>query len=454
MKTAFRVDHGSLRRPSRTPQGFLRVDGYASRVGVFEYLNEDGSVRRELRLPEEVFREDALAGFEGAPLTDGHPPVMVTADNVGQYERGTVTARARRDGDFVVTSIVIKDAKLIRKVERGDTGLSVGYAIDLDETPGVHPVYGRYDAIQRNLVINHLAAAVTPRAGNAARIRMDDVGGMAIDVAVEMVVMTTAVDGHQHTLCPGDSAGRTSYAYADGSEDSHQHEWIRLADGSIRISENAGHSHEVDAATLGVRSDAAQIDQHDSKPHSEGLMKTEKTDKQRADELEGELKVYKAKVAELEALIASNATAAETEAIKREKTRADEAEAKVQRFDETFRDAVRARVKLERQAASVMGPEFRMDDMDDRAIYAAVVKRLDSSADVSASVSIDMLRGQLHALVGKAGENAAAQARVAEILGRTAPEQRNDDQPSYEEYENSRWKKTLSNGRDRAAEGR
>src|SRR4026207_69959 len=51
---AIRFDIGMLRSPKVTPQGFLKVDGSASRPGVFLYQNPDGSERRELRLPEEV----------------------------------------------------------------------------------------------------------------------------------------------------------------------------------------------------------------------------------------------------------------------------------------------------------------------------------------------------------------------------------------------------------------
>lgn len=457
MAKAFRVDHGSLRKPSRTPQGFLRVDGYASRIGVFEYLNEDGSIRRELRLPEEVFREDALAGFEGAPLTDGHPPVMVTAENVAQYEKGTVTARAWRDGDFVVTSIVIKDPKLIRKVERGDTGLSVGYSVDLDETPGVHPQFGRYDAIQRNLVINHLAAAVTPRAGNAARIRMD---GAAEQRADGLARLTSSVDGHQHLIDlqhdygPGMSgqSGCTSWAVAEGADVGHEHPWVRAPDGTITIGEAAGHTHTILDETRYAAPRADQQIDRDRAVKESGAMKTPEELQARIDELGGENKTLKARIAELEALIATNATAAESEAVKKEKQRADEAEAKVKRFDETFATAVRARAKLEREAGRIMGAEFRMDDMTDRAIHEAVVKRLDASTDVK-SVSDAELRGQYNTLVALAAKNVESQQRVGEIMSRTRETERKDEGESYEEYEKNRWKTTLKNGRD-AAEGR
>jgi hypothetical protein len=172
----------------------------------------------------------------------------------------------------------------------------------------------------------------------------------------------------------------------------------------------------------------------------------------RADELAGENKQLKSKVVELEGLIAANATAAESEAVKKEKTRADEAEAKVARFDETFQAAVRSRTKLEREAARVVGAETRLDSLTDRQVHELVVKRLDASADVKAASDAE-LRGQYQVLISLSAKNAESQQRVGEILGRGVEAERKDSQPSFEEVENNRWKQTIKQGRDAAAKG-
>ncbi len=371
MKTVIRYDRGTLRRPSKTPQGFLRVDGLASRSGVFEYLNDNGSIRRELRLDEEVFAPGALAGYEGAPLTDGHPPVPITTANVKQYEVGTVTGPARRDGAFVAASIMIKDAKTIAKVERGDTGLSAGYAIELDETPGTHPQFGRYDAIQRNIVINHLAVGVTPRAGNAARIRMDG-------VAHEIDPQRSSTESAPMAQIEPDELNRSLKLQLD--------EQTKLA------------TERKDALDAAV---------------------TE------ADTAKATVVTLTAENSELRTQIAAGATVLETEAIVREKTRADEAEAKVSRFDETFRAAVAARAKLERRAGVVLG-SVRMDDLSDREIQATAIKRLDSQADVSAAVSDAFMAGRFESLIDSHARNARSQQHASEVLS-AHTEQRADD---------------------------
>jgi hypothetical protein len=57
-----------------TPEGFLRIPAAVTRVGVFNYKQPDGSVIRELRLPEEVFNPDSLSSLKSIPITNDHPP--------------------------------------------------------------------------------------------------------------------------------------------------------------------------------------------------------------------------------------------------------------------------------------------------------------------------------------------------------------------------------------------
>lgn len=275
-----RIDIGKLKPPEKTAQGFLKVEGYASRVGVFEYLRKDGSVRRELRLPEEVFKAKALKGYEGAPLTNNHPAKKVTSKTAKAVSVGHVQGYARRDGDHVAVTTMIMDESAINDVQtRGKRGLSAGYHVDLDETPGTHPVYGEYDAIQRNLEINHLAIVDFPRAGDTARLRMDAqerresmMREMRMDsfdrddavmLAGDDVSFTDAVNGHQHSISRksygGDIRvqGTTSGGRSEGSDTDHYHEWFLNDDTTITVLENDGHTHDViQAVDLGAATDA------------------------------------------------------------------------------------------------------------------------------------------------------------------------------------------------------
>lgn len=151
----------------------MRVDAVLTRTGVFTYRNPDGSTRREYRPDSEVFLASALESFADVPVTDDHPPAMLTAETARQFSVGHVSGEPRQDGAFVIGRLVVMDAGTIAKLEAGKVSLSCGYEVDLEETPGVTPSGERYDCIQRNIRGNHVAIVDVGRAGPEARIRMD-----------------------------------------------------------------------------------------------------------------------------------------------------------------------------------------------------------------------------------------------------------------------------------------
>lgn len=167
-----RFDTGVLKAPKRTSQGFLRVDAYLTRTGIFEYRDSAGGVRRELRLDGEVFDGESLDSFAMAPITDDHPPVMLTAENAREYTRGHLAETVNRDGNFVRASMVITDADLIAKMESGKKQISCGYVCDLEMKSGEYRGQ-KFDAIQRNIRGNHVAVVDTGRAGPDVCVRMD-----------------------------------------------------------------------------------------------------------------------------------------------------------------------------------------------------------------------------------------------------------------------------------------
>jgi hypothetical protein len=58
------------------------------------YRNPDGSDRRELRLPEEVFKADSLETLRDATVIEGHPD-MVNPSNWKELSRGHVSGLPR-----------------------------------------------------------------------------------------------------------------------------------------------------------------------------------------------------------------------------------------------------------------------------------------------------------------------------------------------------------------------
>lgn len=173
MSRVRRLDYSSLGAPTRRADGSLVADANLTRTGVFTYRNADGSERREYRPPSSVFNADSLASFKLVPITDDHPPEMLNAKNARKYAVGTVGESIRKDGDHIAATIVVHDADTIAKMDAGKRAVSCGYDCDLDETAGTSPDGERYDAVQTNIVGNHLAIVHNARAGHAAAVRMD-----------------------------------------------------------------------------------------------------------------------------------------------------------------------------------------------------------------------------------------------------------------------------------------
>jgi len=171
MKQVTRYDRGEL-RASINEDGYLEDVPVVGRVGIQTYRQPDGTVRREFRPPDEVFNADSLASFKGKPVTIGHPGA-VTAKNARKHQVGTMMGAAEQDGDNVKVPVIIHADEAISKAKNGGARqLSLGYRLDLDETPGEWNGQP-YDAVQRNIRVNHLAIVTKARAGDMATLNLD-----------------------------------------------------------------------------------------------------------------------------------------------------------------------------------------------------------------------------------------------------------------------------------------
>lgn len=170
--------------------GFLVDTPVVARLGVQVYYMEDGRTVREFRPAEEVFKDESLASYQGKPMTLDH--VFVNSENAKEVVVGSVSGKAEPLGSSVVAPIVVYDNAAIQEAMAGNAKeLSVGYSAVLDETPGWgDPVTGEYilksdgaqadapegwqefDAIQRDIKVNHLAMVYRGRAG-IAKLNMD-----------------------------------------------------------------------------------------------------------------------------------------------------------------------------------------------------------------------------------------------------------------------------------------
>ena len=180
-----------------TPEGYLKGRAAVTNIGVFTYRYGDGSIIRELRLPDEVFKAESMDTLKNKPITIDHPQAFVTADNIDELSVGSSGSNVL-NGDNIYLSIdleVRKPEGVVAIKEEGKNYLSCGYSCDVEQASG-RWLGVEYDAIQRNISYNHVALCSAPRAGETARIKVDhmDAADAVLVEKIEEDVMADKVD--------------------------------------------------------------------------------------------------------------------------------------------------------------------------------------------------------------------------------------------------------------------
>lgn len=178
--------------------GFLHDEPIIAKIGIQEYMKPDGTIQREFRPANEVFKADSMEKFRGMPIVEGHKTINVK--NAKGEVVGAVSGAARRDGVGLVCPIVIHDEGSIESAKRGDSAeLSVGYTTNDIERAGWGNVetgeyvfkddaemmdqtfpngsamgeeWEEFDVLQTNIIPNHVAKVRKGRAG-IAKLNLD-----------------------------------------------------------------------------------------------------------------------------------------------------------------------------------------------------------------------------------------------------------------------------------------
>lgn len=154
-----------------------------SRVGVFPYSGkqlgftkepEASKIYKVLRPAEELGAPETLESFKLLPWVDEHamlgpeaakvmPSVALPAEQKGVH--GVLGQDVEFDGNTLFNNVKVFSDSLARLIDSGKAELSAGYRCKYDFTPGVHPQFGPYDVVQRNIRGNHLASVSQGRMG-------------------------------------------------------------------------------------------------------------------------------------------------------------------------------------------------------------------------------------------------------------------------------------------------
>lgn len=171
-------DRVSVGAVKQTKEGYLVATARVARTGIQEYYAAElgdvavqagfkpDDIVRVYRSPDQVFSRDTLNSLTRVPVTIGHPPENVNADNWSQYAVGEVGDTVARDGEWIVVHPMIKDAKAIEAAQTTHKEISMGYNANIVKArDGIDADFEMTD-----IRMNHLALVPRGRAGSQARI--------------------------------------------------------------------------------------------------------------------------------------------------------------------------------------------------------------------------------------------------------------------------------------------
>lgn len=158
---------------------WLIPDNPMTKIGVFPYLGrqispelEPDKIYNVLRPAEELTRPETLKSLELIPLINDHTmigtePGMHPAEEVGV--EGTTGANVKVNGKLVTNDLKCYTENIKELISSGKKDLSMGYRCRYEltsgEFEGVH-----YDAIQRDIIFNHIALVDEGRMGKDVRV--------------------------------------------------------------------------------------------------------------------------------------------------------------------------------------------------------------------------------------------------------------------------------------------
>lgn len=159
-----------LANMTKTPEGYLVGMVPIAKIGIYKYLQEDGTVQRQFVNKDTLINKKSLDTLKLKPITNQHPPeILLDSTNVKKRQVGSTGENAVLDGEFLLTSLTITDAEAIQATINGTNGLSPGYVCDLEMTSGTYNGEP-YDCIQINRDYNHVCICDIPRGGDDIRL--------------------------------------------------------------------------------------------------------------------------------------------------------------------------------------------------------------------------------------------------------------------------------------------
>ena len=225
---------------------------------VQRYVKSDGTEEMEAKLPEEILSDSTVSSANSKPVTDGHHG-LVTKDNSHDLMKGFTASNGHVEGNMLYNDITITDPNLISQIKNGSKReLSIGFETQMDPTSGTYNG-AKYDAVQRNIRINHVAVVPKGRAGHEVRLIGDSAEAVdqvepSEEKGNQMETRVVRADGQNITVA-ADDVEKITKLDADNSAKAKQ---IADLDAQIKKLQSEKAQLQGDADTSAKKADEAQ----------------------------------------------------------------------------------------------------------------------------------------------------------------------------------------------------
>lgn len=413
MRTIQRTDRFTSDGVETTPQGFLRFPVYMGRTGVQIYKRGDGSITRELRPEDEVFRKETMDALKAIPVTNNHPAVNVTPENSKELMVGfgsdIIEKVEKGKFSFQKGYITVTDKTMIADINEGKIEVSLGYDVFLDDTPGVFDGMA-YDTIQRNITPNHLAIVDKGRAGSEVRLRFDSDAVMVDDTNINNTDKPYKGDAKMAKLKVGDQEFEVEKEVKDAVE------------AQFKANDEAMEEKSKDAEEKEKEAKDAEKEKEKAEDKAKDAEEEKEKAEEKADTLEAKLDAANAK-------------------LKKGGNRNDSAE---------IHKLVKERKNLEINAAKVLDEDSvkKMDSIDDaQEIKKMVIKAEFPEADLS-SKSTAYINARYDSIIetlGKSGEenDEAGKAFKGNRQSKKDGEDTKTKRQKRQDEQSNQWKKPI-----------
>jgi hypothetical protein len=198
-----------LGKLERTPQGGYVADAKIARTGTMLYSAKawrdkgvdvpakfaDSDLLRVYNPPAVL--EAAASSLRNAPVTNEHPPELITPKNYRKYSAGIVSADSVAfDGTYLSAKLTLQDADLILVIDGGVAReVSAGYMSTFRFEDGQTPEGDSYHVIRTAIEFNHAAVVRAGRAGAQVCLALDALESLDETLIAEETPMLFTIDG-------------------------------------------------------------------------------------------------------------------------------------------------------------------------------------------------------------------------------------------------------------------